>query len=406
NGSPGEIRILVAGPRPAMFSRTPQRLNCLSPLAFRHLWSITNNKNQAWPRTSGEVEPHIRDIFWVQKFHKAQETCMVSMEKLNDWLSAIPSPQTRKSYKNGIKQFEKYLGEDIDSVTSQDDVTLGHTLEKFYVALKDSGKKQNTCRATFNGVLQYFKYQGKNPKYRKALGIFRTTMSTRNEKLTIDQVQSMAKVSDLREQILLEVLLLGLRVSDASTLEWKSFEQDEFLLNTKKESVVAHIFVSPEFREILNKYLNTLDKSNKYLFQSAKNEYLTSKHLNYMLQELGRRAGLTNNIFFHLGRKLVFRTGLELGIPNPNMKLLLGKSVPISDGTYYAENINLRPDFDKLHQTIRLFPTNGNGRVSSLQESVDLLMKVLRRMIDKEMGIKRVMEITDKEALEEYLLES
>lgn len=101
-----------------------------------------------------------------------------------------------------------------------------------------------------------------------------------------------------------------------------------------------------------------------------------------MLHQLAKRTGLPNVIHWHLGRKLVFRTGLELGIPNPIMKLLLGKSVPMSDGTYYAEGINLKPDSDKLHQTIRLFPKTTNGQT---KQTIEVIMEVLRAIVEDKM---------------------
>ena len=308
---------------------------------------------------------------------------MESMTKIEDWLSAIPSKMTRKNYRNGVKQFQRFLNADIESVMSKDDVELGHLLEKFYTFLKDEGRTQNTCRTTFNAPLQYMKYFGKNPRYRKSLGIFKTTMAQNEHKLTIGEVQEMAKVADLREQIVLETLLLGLRISDCAMLEWKQFEQDEFTLNTRKENIMAHIYVSTEFRELLNKYLPLLDKKNKFMLQSVKNEHLTAKHLDYMLKALAKRAGLTGNIHWHLARKLIFRTGLELGIPNPNIKCLLGKANPISDGTYYEQEIDLKPDADKLHETIRLFPKNGNGRVGKLEQVILDLEKENKSLKDR-----------------------
>lgn len=330
----------------------------------------------------------------------------MNVDKVEDWLGTIPSPLTRKSYRTGIKNFEKFLKAEIDSIMDKDDVELGHILEKYYVWLKESGRTQNSCRSSFNPALQYFKYFGKNPRYRKALGIFRTTTAKNEHKLTIAEVQELAKVSDLREQALLEVFLLGLRISDVSTLEWKPFENDEFLLNTRKENITAHIHVSEEFREILSKYLKTIDPKNKYLFQSVKSEHLTVKHIDYMLHSIVRRAGLPNNIHWHLGRKLVFRTGLELGIPNPNMKLMLGKSVPMSDGTYYAESIDLKPDADKLHQTIRLFPSNGNGKnhvkIEALEQAVLNLEKQVASR-DAEIEVLRKNQYAHSEVLDKLV---
>jgi len=216
------------------------------------------------------------------------------------------------------------------------------------------------------------KYFGKTPKYRKSLGIFRTTMSTKDHKLTIAEVQEMAKVSDLREQILLETLLLGLRISDVSTLEWKKFEEDEFLLNTRKENVVAHIFISEEFKGLLTKYLVLLDKKNPYLFQSAKNLHLTVKHIDYMLHALAKRAGLSNMIHWHTARKLVLRTCAELGISSWSAKMLVGKSIPMSDATY-LEGVKLVEDFNKTREVLRLFPKSNpqtNGKIKDLENAL------------------------------------
>jgi integrase len=258
---------------------------------------------------------------------------------------------------------------------NEDELALGHRIEKFYVWLKDSGKTQNTCRNTVNGAIQFMKYFGKNPKYSKAKGIYKTEMSTKDHKLLITEVQQIAKVSDLREQVFLESWLLGLRISDVALLEWKQFQDDEFLLRTHKEGVAAHIFVSPEFREILNKYVLTLDKTNRYLFQSGHaNEHITAKHIDHLIRALAKRAGLTSTIHWHLGRKLAYRTGLELGIPNPVMKMFLGKANPMADQTYY-EGMSLAEYADQLHKALKLFPVNGNGKVSKLEETMMALEK-------------------------------
>lgn len=157
------------------------------------------------------------------------------------------------------------------------------------------------------------------------------------------------------------------------------------LLTEGKEGVAAHIFISPEFREILNRYIATLDPKNKYLFQSGHaNEHTTAKHIDHLIRELAKRAGLTATVHWHLGRKLAYRTGLELGIPNPVMKFSLGKANPMSDQTYY-EGMNLSEYADQLHKVLKLFPSNGNGRVGKLEDLVLSLEKEnaeLRARID------------------------
>jgi integrase len=318
----------------------------------------------------------------------------MNMDRVNEWLSTLPSKSTRKNYEIAVKTFESFLKADVETVMNQDDVSLGHVIERYFVWLKEQEKPQNTVRTLVNGTLQFMHFYGKSPKYRKALGIFKATMSTKDRPVSIDEVRSLASVADLREQIVLETFLLGLRISDVCTLEWKQFEQDEFLLNTRKEQVVAHVYISEEFRGKLTQYLALLNKKNPFLFQSVKNEHLSEKHLSFMLSELCKRAGVAH-IHWHQGRKLVYRTGLELGIPNPNMKLMLGKPVPISDGTYYEQGINLKPDADKLHKVLSLFPKpNGNGRIDNIQVALNTVMEVLRGLMEDKLREKGLMKRT------------
>jgi len=199
----------------------------------------------------------------------------MDMAKVEDWLSAIPSKFTRKTYKSGLRKFEQFYQKPIENLLSLSDEETGHIIEKFYAWLKEKGHGQNTCRNLINSPLQYLKYFGKNPKYRKALGMYRTVLTTRDHLTTISEVQEMAKCADLRGQVLLEVFLFGLRVRDVSELEWQTFAVNEetpipIRLYTKKEDVIARTFITQEFKGLLDKYLPTLDKSNPYLFQSKK----------------------------------------------------------------------------------------------------------------------------------------
>ena len=148
----------------------------------------------------------------------------MDMTKVNDWLSAIPSKYTRKTYKAGIKKFEKFYGEGIETLIEKSNIETGKIITKFYVWLKEKGHGQNTCRNLVNSPIQFLKFFGNEPKYRKSLGIYRTVPTTRDHRATIQEIQEMAKVADLREQILLEIYLLGLRIGHVSTLQWRTFD--------------------------------------------------------------------------------------------------------------------------------------------------------------------------------------
>jgi integrase len=320
-----------------------------------------------------------------------KENKKMDMARVEDWLSAIPSKYTRKTYKSGIRKFEQFYKKPIEDLLNLSDEETGHIVEKFYACLKDRGHGQNTCRNLINSPLQYLKYFGKNPKYRRALGMYKTVLTTRDHLTTIFEIQELAKVGDLREQILLEVFLLGLRVRDVSELKWQSFAVNgeppiPIFINTKKEEVTAQTFISEEFKGLLDKYLPTLDKSNPYLFQSKKwtkkrkgIQNLGTKQIENVFKGLVKKAGINTHgvMAWHSGRKLFLRTATELGISPWSAKLMCGKSVPASDDAY-IHNVELKPDFLKVSEVLRLFPKNvphASDRIRQLEDAMTALEK-------------------------------
>jgi integrase len=304
----------------------------------------------------------------------------MDMKLVEDWLSGIPSKYTRKSYKSGIKKFEnEYYHKPIETLIKSPDA--GKVVEQFYCWLRER-HGQNTCRNVVNSVIQFLKFHGTEVKYRKALQIYKTVPTTRDHRTVISEIQEMAKTSDLREQVFLEVFLLGLRIGDVALLEWRTFDQNgetptPIEINTKKEQVIARTFVSEEFKQLLNKYLPLLDKTNPYLFQSKRRRHLSTKQIDNILKGLIKRAGIVNHGLFrwHTGRKLFLRTCAELGISSWSAKLMCGKAIPASDDTY-VHDAELRNDFMKISETLRLFPKTipqAENKIKNLENAIGQL---------------------------------
>jgi len=292
------------------------------------------------------------------------------MGKVEDFLETIPSKHTRKNYVNGIKKFEAWYGDSITKLIKNPEATK--TVEKFYVALKQK-HPQNTCRNVTNAAIQFLNYFKTDVRPRKALGIYRTEVSTDDHKLTTDEVQRMASVADLKEQVMLEVLLLGLRIGDAITLkvsDLNKLDQDapiELKLRATKEGTVYETFISREFKELLQLYLPMV--KGMWLFGGIrKDSHAKDETLNIALRNLAKRAGiqLHGRLHWHCGRKLVMRTGAELGISPWIIKRMVGKSIPKSDDTYLSD-MDLREGFLKLSNVLRLKANVANGRVGSVE---------------------------------------
>ena len=302
------------------------------------------------------------------------------MQKMEHWLGDIPSPQTRKNYRSGMASFEKYFGKPIEELLKLNDEELGHEINKYFSWLKQS-HPQNTCRNKTNTVIQYLKHFGKNPKYKKNLGIFTTTLTTRDHMLTVDECREMWKVASIDEKVMIKTWLLGLRIGDSCRLEWKNLdikpseEPQEVLVNTKKESITAHCFIDAEFQKLLEKYIPTLDKSNKYLFQAQTGGNVKEKQMLRRLQNLHKKAGIDakGKVFgWHIGRKLFMRVAAENGITSWNALLQCGKAVDKSISCY-INGVQLKNDATKIHNVLRMEIVNGinnHGKIEQLENAL------------------------------------
>jgi integrase len=322
----------------------------------------------------------------------------MDMRLVEEWLSGIPSPHTRKSYKSGIKKFEnEYFHKPIETLIKNPDA--GKEVERFYCWLRER-HGQNTCRNVTNSVIQFLKYHGTEVKYRRALQIYKTVRTTRDHRAKISEIQAMAKLADLREQVLLEVYLLGMRIGDVALLKWQKFDRSgqapiPIEINTKKEQVVARTFISEEFKQLLEKYLPLLDRENPYLFQSKrKKPHLSTKQIDNILKSVIKRAGIVNHGLFrwHTGRKLFLRTCAELGISSWSAKLMCGKAIPASDDTY-IHDAELKNDFIKISEVLRLFPKT----IPQAEDKIMQMETAIGQLENENMAFKTRIDLLQKD---------
>lgn len=280
---------------------------------------------------------------------------------MSEFINSRLSKATRKSYSNAVKSFEQWYGKPITELLKEPDPSK--TIEKYYIQLKQN-HCQNTCRVKVNPLIQYCKYNNIQLNIRKSLGIYRTEITTRDHILTIDQCRSMWQIADLENKILIKTWLLGLRIGDASRLLWRDFnlkpqnEPIEVLVLTRKEGVVAHCFIDQEFQELLAKYIPTLNQTNEYLFQSARQARLSEKQLLRRLQKLAHKAGVNTQKRFgwHIARKLFLRKAVELGLNQWSAKMMVGKAVDKSIMAY-IQGTDLSKDAKKMANVLRMEQT-------------------------------------------------
>lgn len=141
------------------------------------------------------------------------------MYMVKEFLESLVSDATRKSYRRGLKKFEEYYGKEAKFLLRDKDPSK--IIERFYVWLRKK-YTQNSCRALTNPIIQYCKYNRVQLNIKKSLGIYRSTLTTRDHFLTIDEAREMYKISSLEEKVMIKTWLLGLRIGDACRLDGNS----------------------------------------------------------------------------------------------------------------------------------------------------------------------------------------
>ena len=88
------------------------------------------------------------------------DICALTMGKIDDWLSTIPSKHTHKNYVKGVSKFETWFGDSITKLIKQDREAT-RAIERFYVHLKEN-HPQNTARNWTNSAIQFLKHYDTN----------------------------------------------------------------------------------------------------------------------------------------------------------------------------------------------------------------------------------------------------
>jgi len=333
---------------------------------------------------------------------------------VKDFLDSLVSARTKKSYKHGLEVFKEFYRKPAQTLLQENDP--GKVVEKFFVWCKKR-YLQNSCRAVVNPIIQYCKYNGVEPKIRRSLQIYRTVPTTRDHILVVDEARRMFRIADLEDKVMVKIWLLGLRIEDACRFEWKTMgiyqildEPKEVLIHTLKEGVNADCFIDRELQELLTKCIPTLNKNNPFLFQSARLVHLSEKQLRRRLQKLQKKAMVEAHGTFawHIGRKLFLRTAAENGVNSWCASMMVGKAVESSIATY-IQGAKLREEAKKVLNALRMEPIQFAN--TSATATLDLMMKVLRRLIGREMKesgmedgtLSMILIKPDEEVLKEYL---
>jgi len=342
------------------------------------------------------------------------------MSVLEEWEKSLPSRNTRDHHLRGLRYFSEFTGEKPERLLRERRRQFGKsklfetkTLEFYEWLQKTRRMTGNSARSYIIAIQSFFSYYDVPLRLKRKLPNLH--MKLDQKKLTPEDLRTLYKFNDLTIKTWLALSRdCSARISDL--LEFKRDQiKPEFLIKSNKESIVGKVFLSEETIDLFERFWKTIPES-KYAFSTPSGERYDPTGINKMLKRASKKAGLEDlKITQHSFRKLWITTAINLGMQTEIIKILSFKSVDPSLLTYFLDREDLRDQWQRVTSFLSLEP-RANGRVDTLNEAVDLILKTLRKMILKEVSadqasgylglVRDYSRMTLKEILEEYLKEA
>jgi site-specific recombinase XerD len=357
---------------------------------------------------------------------------------VQEFLDSVSNPITKKGYRFGLKEFVEWYGKPAEEILAirQEDLTqkpgenliefkiraarFEKEIEKFHSHLIEKGYSINSARNMTLGIRQLFRYYQMPVTMRSGSRVSQTVQTTKNFPLTIVHVRKMFEVANLKERTILSLAVdTGLRISNFLAIKKANLPSlDEeppvaFTLLTQKEKITANCFLSRESVDLLKIYLSALQKKNNiYLFSSNDRSHISDEAISKMLNRLAEKAQIDLNgksLSFHCFRKMFLGASIDSGIGLTAGKLMCGKAVPKSDGTYLT-TVNLRQHFIQLKKFLwikKVSEPEGEERMESLKNAVINLQQDLtqQKTITQTFTEKNAQISEDLDRLKKQLLE-
>jgi len=319
-----------------------------------------------------------------------------------------------------LKDFQQYLGEktlsSLIKTLDKDFEKLkvdqfarkwGQKVASFYQKLLEEGKSINTARNKTIAVRSFFNSAYVKLKIRR--GAIGKPQMAFEHSFSIQELRRMFYMGDIREKV---ILALGRSLGWGSG-DFVKIRKDDIakaIQNTKngfaffpryrkKSGELMKSIITPDAVNVLETYLPTIN--SEWLFPAGNGRgHISVDTLNYIIRNLAEKAGIKDHIRFHLLRKFLISALVEGGLNEWEVKVLVGKAIPVTDFTYLQRiSESAFAKFQSnVYPLIRL--TESDLSLEERERVLELTVKNILQYILQQAGVKGSRDLSLTELME------
>jgi len=231
------------------------------------------------------------------------------------------SKKTLDTYLTNVKLFLDRMKKDPKDL-KEDDIKIyfAELISDKQLSPRSIAVKKSAIKFFYETVIGKNIVTLKTPKIPKSIPIF----------LTVDEIRKLFKSTSSKKSKLIMRLLYatGLRVSECVNLKISDLELKDNVawVRAGKGGKDRPIFFSNKLSEELNKYIQTLDEKEQYLFPGRDNGHLSTRNIQKIINNTAKKAKIPKKVTAHKLRHSFATHNLDKGVDIRIIQELLGHS--------------------------------------------------------------------------------
>ena len=330
--------------------------------------------------------------------------------KVSEWVSEYRNTNSRQQMCGRLRAFLIETGLTIDQFTNMDRPSAKHLIKIYVAEQEKKGIPSNTILSKITAPRAYMSFLGKEIPFRHS-ELPKLEAAKDKHQFSNGDLSKMFDVADIRGKAIISLgVSLGWAISDVLALDRKFIEtlisrakdeNEQFIFfNTKRIKTSAKAFgvLNPLAVEWVSKWL-AMNKSNT-IFDISEDQ------INKELQRLAEEAQLKliGKVSFHCFRAWTFNSLIKAGLSEYESKLIVGKSIPLSDSTYLTLEEHIREVYPQKYDKYFNIKPIANEEIKSKYQSLeeenrtlkDLVSQLVRAGKEQEERLKQLQESVNK----------